>query len=318
GGGAPEDRAPPTGVSRPTWDQTPPPPPSWDAAPPPPPELPPAPPPAPGGYAPPPGGWGPPPPGGWGPPPGGGGGWGPPPGPPGPEEPAPFAERARLGFVPAFVATWKRAALDPANFFRRVRIDQTGSAVLFAVIATTLGSWASAIWSYLTSLGSAAQLEESIARLPPELGEVLESMRPHLQEPTPASLAVQLLLTPLFAFVALYLSAAILHLFLLLFRGANRGFAATLTVVAYASAVNLLLVIPFCGSLAALVWWIVLVIAGLEAAQRCGTGKAAAATFAPVLLVCLCCCGAFAIGFGAAFRALYGGGTPGGGGAIDL
>jgi hypothetical protein len=281
--------------------------PVW-GAPPPPPELPPAPGPPPGGYGPPPGGWGPPPP--------AGGGWGPPPGGGGPEEPAPFAERARLGFLASFFATWRLAALEPASFFRRVRIDQTRSAIVFAVIATTIGSWASAIWNHLTSLGSAAQFEESLGRLPPEMAEVFEALRPFIRDPTATSLVAQLVLTPLFAFVALYLSAGILHLLLMLFRGAHRGFAATLTVVAYASAVNLLLIVPFCGSIAAIVWWIVIVIAGLEAAQRCGTGKAAAAALAPVLLFCLCCCGLGAIGFGAAFQALRGVSPPSG--PIDL
>jgi hypothetical protein len=289
--------------------------PVW-GAPPPPPELPPAPAPPPGGYGPPAGGWGPPPPGGWGPPPPAGGGWGPPPGGGGPEEPAPFAERARLGFLASFFATWRLAALEPASFFRRVRIDQTRSAIVFAVIATTIGSWASAIWNHLTSLGSAAQFEESLGRLPPEMAEVFEALRPFIRDPTATSLVAQLVLTPLFAFVALYLSAGILHLLLMLFRGAHRGFAATLTVVAYASAVNLLLIVPFCGSIAAIVWWIVIVIAGLEAAQRCGTGKAAAAALAPVLLFCLCCCGLGAIGFGAAFQALRGVSPPSG--PIDL
>jgi hypothetical protein len=230
--------------------------------------------------------------------------------------PAPFAERGRLGFLASFFATWRLAALEPATFFRRVRIDQTRSAILFAMIATTIGSWASAIWNHLTSLGSAAQFEESLARLPPEMAEVFEALRPFIRDPTATSLAVQLVLTPLFAIVALYVSAGILHLFLMLFRGAQRGFAATLTVVAYASAVNLLLIVPFCGSIAAIIWWIVIVIAGLEGAQRCGTGRAAAATLAPALLFCLCCCGLGAIGFGAAFRALQHVSPPSG--PIDL
>lgn len=273
-----------------------------------PPSLPPVPPPPWGGYAPPPGGW---------PPPPSGGGWGPPPAAFGPEQPAPFAERARLGWFAAFVQTWKAAALTPAEFFRRVRIDQGGSAVLFAVLATTIGSWAASVWNHLTSLGSAAQFEESLSKLPPEMARYFELMRPFIREPTVGGLVAQLVLTPLFALVVVYLTAGLLHLFLMLFRGANRGFAATLTVVGYASAVNLLLVIPFCGSIVAMVWWTVIVITGLEHAQRCGSGKAAAATFAPVILLCLCCCGAGVVGLGAAFRAL-GGLPPGGGGPVDL
>src|SRR6266536_2651173 len=77
-------------------------------------------------------GWGPPPPG-WTAPPGPPPGWAPlPPGavPPPAEQSAPFAERARRGFVPAFVETWKLAAVEPARFFRQVRVSETGSAAL--------------------------------------------------------------------------------------------------------------------------------------------------------------------------------------------
>src|SRR5512134_1780020 len=93
-------------------------------------ELPPPPPPPPGGYGPPPGGFG--------------------RGPGGPpnagELPAPFAERAKLGFLRSYYETWKLSAIEPGSFFRRVRIDQTGSAILFGVIAATLGGWAQAFW----------------------------------------------------------------------------------------------------------------------------------------------------------------------------
>ena len=88
------------------------------APPPPPPEA------AAGGPPPPAGG---PPPGWAGPPPG----WAPPPGGPPPpgEESAPFARRKELGFFAAYFRTWKRAALEPAAFFRSVRIGESGSAV---------------------------------------------------------------------------------------------------------------------------------------------------------------------------------------------
>src|SRR5512139_3975394 len=92
------------------------------APPPPPDQGPPS-----GGWPPPPpGGWPPPPPGGWQPPPPGG--WTrPPPAALTPDLAAPFAERKSRGFLAAFFATWKLVATEPQGFFRRVRIDQSGS-----------------------------------------------------------------------------------------------------------------------------------------------------------------------------------------------
>jgi amino acid transporter len=79
-------------------------------------------------------------------------------------------------------------------------------------------------------------------------------------------------------------------LLLVLFGGARRGFPATLTAVGYTFGVFALLAIPGCGGLVAPIWWLVAVVIGLSEAQRCGTGRAAAAVLTPALLLCVCCC----------------------------
>src|SRR6266581_1940552 len=89
----------------------------------------------------------------------GGPGWGPPPPgsappgavPPPAEQSAPFAERARRGFLASYVETWKLAAVDPGRFFRQVRVNQVRSALLFGTLAVTLGNWVALVVSYLTA-----------------------------------------------------------------------------------------------------------------------------------------------------------------------
>jgi hypothetical protein len=78
----------------------------------------------------------------------------------------------------------------------------------------------------------------------------------------------------------------------MLFKGAPRGFNASVTVVAYAHGLFLLAALPFCGAPVALVWVLVALVIGFGEAQRCGPGKAAAAVFTPVVLLCLCACAA--------------------------
>ena len=255
---------------------------------------PPQPPPPPqGGFGPPPGGYGPPP--GWGPPPygppPGGGGWGPPP-PGGPGQPAPFAERARLGFVSAFFETWKLVATQPEQFFARVRIDQTWTAVLFGVIASTVGNAAAAVYSYLSGKQAMVAIEQMVQKMPEDQAKFFELYSHAL---TGGALLAQVILAPVLAFIGIYVGAAIVHLLLLLFRGAGRGFDATLTAVAYVTGLNLLLAVPACGSLIAVVWSAVALIIGLAAVQRCGTGRAALAVLAPLALVCVCACAAAGI-----------------------
>ncbi|BDG03319.1 YIP1 family protein [Anaeromyxobacter oryzae] len=281
------------------------PPPPGAGAQPPPGELPPPPPPPPGGYGPPggfgyggPGGTGfppPPPGGGWGPPPGGPGG----PGPFEPELPAPFAERQTRGLFSAFFETWKLAATDPQRFFRRVRIDQSGSAVLFGVIAYSFGNAVQGVYSYVTGQQTLVAAERAMHDLPPEAAEMARKVLGMFAGP---AVLASVVLSPVMALIGIYLSAAIVHLLLMLFKGAARGFDATLTAVGYAYGLYLLLAVPGCGSLIAAVWYLVVLVIGLGQTQRCGPGKSAAAVFAPAILLCVCCCAAFGLGFGAVLR----------------
>jgi hypothetical protein len=232
------------------------------------------------------------PPGGWGPPPPGWGAYPPPPPPPGPEAPSPFADRKRLGFFAAFFETWKLVATRPREFFSRVRIDQTGTAILFAVIASTVGNFAAALYAWLSGQQAAVAIQQVIEKVPPEQARFL---RLWIEAVSGGSVLAQAVVAPLLTFVSIYVGAAVLHLLLMLFRGARRGFDATLSTVAYAHGLLLLLAVPACGGLVAWVWGLVVLITGLAASQRCGTGKAAAAVLAPAALLCVCCCGALGL-----------------------
>jgi hypothetical protein len=272
-------------------------------APPPPPGAPATPPPAPplspeqlpgwvppsatygGGQAPPP----PPSPSGWGP-------VQPPPPPNWAELPSPFAERKTRGFFAAFFETFKLVGTQPADFFRRVRIDQTGSALLFGVIGATIGNWGSLLFGALTRAATVSQMQARISELPPEAAKFLEQFASTIEVLTsPTATLAQMVLAPLLSLIGIYLAAGLIHLVLRLFKGAGRGFDATLTVVAYASGLYLVMAIPQCGALIALVWYLAVLVIGLGEAQRCGPGKSALAVFAPMILLCLCCCGLGAI-----------------------
>lgn len=299
--GAPPPSPPPPSPPAPEGETTPPAAPrggpAWDAPPPPPLQS--------GPGAPPPG-YGPP--GGWGPPPGGGHGGYPPPGGPGgpggreePALPAPFAERGARGFFRTFFETWKLVAVEPQHFFRRVRIDQSGSAVLFAVISFTFGTAVETLYGWLTGQQVALFAERLAGYLSPEQAQ---AFRDAVQSQSGARSLGQIVVAPVLAVTLVYLMSGIFHLLLLLVRGARRGFDATVTVVAYGLGLSLLLAVPGCGFPIAVVWATVVWIVGLGESQRCGPGKAAAAVFAPLLLVCVCCCGAAGLGFGGLLKAM--------------
>jgi hypothetical protein len=202
--------------------------------------------------------------------------------------PSPFAERATRGFLPAFFETWKLVATQPQEFFRRVRIDQTGTAILFGVIANTVGSVVNGFYRWVF----AEQFRAMIQGLP---GGEARYMERFGALSSGAGLVGEIVLTPIAAVVLIYLAAAVVHVLLMLFRGAGRPFDATLTTTAYASGLMLLLVVPGCGSPIALVWGLVVLIVGLGEIHRCGPGKAAAAVLSPAILLCVCCCAALGL-----------------------
>jgi hypothetical protein len=214
--------------------------------------------------------------------------------PPAPELPAPFAARKERGFFRGFFQTWRLAALDPGSFFRRVRVDQTGSAVLFAVIAASVGMWVTGIFSWLTRAGSIASLRQVLEQLPPGTEAARQFGEQMIARMESASLLQELVQAPVIAVGVLFGAAGLVHVLLLVLRGAGRGFGATLTAAGYAGAPALLLALPMCGFPIAIVWSLVVFIIGLGETQRCGTGKAAAAVLLPALLACACACAGIA------------------------
>jgi hypothetical protein len=258
----------------------------------------------------------PPPPSPWAPPPPGGGFAGGPPPPGGPygpgpygtrplepELPSPFAERDRRGFIGALVETWKLVALEPQRFFRRVRVDQTRSAVLFALVCYTIGNLAQSVFAWLSGQQGLLVLEQLAERMPPGQAEALRS---YALRSSGWLLVAEVLLAPVLGLVALYVSSALVHAVLTLFRGTRRGFDATLTAMAYAFGLYLLLAVPACGGLVAPIWFLVVAVVGLGETQRCGPGKAAVAVLAPAVLVCVCCCGALGVGLGGLLKGIDG------------
>ncbi len=270
---APEQPAPPPEAPQPPRPGTP----TGGGAPPPTPPL--------GG-----GGWGAPPPG-WRPP--AAPGWGQvPPGavPPVAEQSAPFAERARLGLLSSFAQTWRLTAVEPARFFRQVRVDQASSAVLFGVIAMTIGNWVSLVVSYATASATMGYWVQFTRRMGGRFDTL--PLIQMMQGFTLGSFILQAIVSPLLALAGVYVIAGVFHLFLLLVRAAPRRFDATLTVAGYACGIFLLRALPVCGGLLGTIWFAVVAIQGLAEAQRCGHGKAAFAVLMPLVALCLVACGA--------------------------
>ena len=215
-------------------------------------------------------------------------------GPPPDDAPGtPWERRPELSLRDAWLKTMEQALFDPGKLFTRARLDQGRAQLWFAVgTATVFGIAGQLIERFV--LG--ARREEMVKwvqalqggrSLPPWAVKMMESANDN----SPSATLLAALLMPLFAFVLLYANAGVTHLAALLLGQNKRGFAATFAAAAYGTAPVVLLVIPGCGQLVAIIWIAVLTGVGLKHTHGMSTGGAAGAALAPYLLLCCLICG---------------------------
>lgn len=187
----------------------------------------------------------------------------------------PFEDReAYGGFFPALIQTWIGACFRPAEFFSSVGNSQDLSpALLFGVLV----GWVSAIVSSLWSLMFQAPLLPMMRQ---------EEMAVQLFG-TVGSLLCVGLFGWLFVLLGIFIGGLIIHLFLMLFGGANQGLTMTLRVISYAQSPQIFGAVPIIGWCVASIWMLVLEIIGLAAAHRTDTWRAALAVIVPIVL-CVC------------------------------
>ena len=235
------------------------------------------------------------------------------------EADAPFVHRRTFGWFATFVATWKLACLRPAEFFRSVRVADARSALLFGVIATTLETWAQAVYGLLigavTGTASREWMQEMLKKMPRGTGIDASSWSATWVGGTVEGALLQVVAAPFLAVLSLLAWSAVFHVILVALGAASRGFAGTLTAVSYASGAMLIgaLPVPGLAGLVGFVWFAFAAAIGLREVHRTTGGRATAALLVGFLAPCLLCCGCFATG-AAALRMLFGGLFGGGGG----
>ncbi len=208
-------------------------------------------------------------------------------------------ERQRLGFFTALVETTREVLSAPTAFFRTMAVaGGLGPAVLYGVIVGWLGVVAASFYQALFHSLVGSSLYEALLRLAMGPGAV-SAGRPELAGWLQgwAGFVGQVIFGGVFVALGLVLTAAVLHLMLLILGGARNGFEATLRVVSFSQATSVVFLLPFCGQLVGTIWAIVLYVIGLAEAHQIGRGKALAAVLLPIVLVCCCCGAAFALLF---------------------
>lgn len=208
------------------------------------------------------------------------------------EADAPFALRATLGWVRAYLDTWKLACLQPSLFFRSVKIASPGNAVLFGVLSMTVASWFQTLYGALMGAATRGMFQEMLKQVPQ--GERFQDtwVVQWMAGATAIGAVAQLIAAPFVSVVWIFIWAGIYQLFLLVLGAAPMRRAP----------------VPGLANLVAGTWFIFAASIGFREAQRTTSAKAWAATSLPFLAVCLCCCaGAWMMIFGLSSLKVHGG-----------
>lgn len=196
-------------------------------------------------------------------------------------EAAPWERRAELGTVAAFVATCKAAMLEPQRFFSKLdRTRQGYDFLVFPMIIQVLVALSQAavqfamfgsLWMYQATPGDG--LAAAFAGGFGLIGVVL---------------------APIFAVIGAFIGAGFIHVALLVMKKATVPYQQTLRGYCYASAPNVLAVVPFLGMAVGPLWALVTQVLMVKERHRCSGGTAAIAVLWIVGLA-LCCGGVAAI-----------------------
>jgi len=182
----------------------------------------------------------------------------------------PWEQRDTFGLLNGLYLTVKGVLLAPGQFFHRMP-TKLGLAqpLLFAVVLGVAATFFNWMW---TLTGSSLQVL------------VQESFEEAVRAPIYSFL--NFLFSPLSVAVAVVVQAVIVHGVLVIVGGGRLGFEATFRVSAYAWATAILTLVPFCGSLIAVFWYLVVMIIGIYSIHETDPWRAVVAVLAP-MLVCL-------------------------------
>jgi hypothetical protein len=199
-------------------------------------------------------------------------------GPPGPEDsPAGLPIEEPTGPYPQrFVETLRLFIVDPKQAFGRMSVSSEILLPLsYALIMGFYRAVVDLFWNRVIRFWPWLLSDESLSSVWTRL----------------TSGFLGLFVTPIVMLVFLVIIAFVIHLFLMMLEAGERGFDVTLRVACYSTTALLAVAIPIFGGLAALAWWVVLMVIGIATAHRTSNEKAAFGVILPFVLCCASCCG---------------------------
>ena len=199
---------------------------------------------------------------------------------PPPVEGLPWERRAEVGFFSGLIETIRLVLLEPTRAFNAMPVTGgLGAPLFFYVLIGSIGALAGffyqAVLNTVTPPGTPQ--EQAVAAM---FGSA-------------AVIGGSIMFMPLVLAAVAFVTSAIIHLALMIVGGANRPFESTFRVVCYAGgATAVLQLLPVCGSIAATIWNLVVMVLGISVVQKISVGRSFVAVVLPLLLCCAVIIGA--------------------------
>ena len=186
----------------------------------------------------------------------------------------PWERRAEIGFFPGLFETIRAVLLEPSKAFSAMPITGgLGAPLFFFVLVGSIGGLAGFVYqAVLNSINPSSTPQD--AAMMALLGST-------------AVIGGSIMVMPILLAAVAFITSALIHLALMVVGAANRPFEATFRVVCYSGgATAVLQLLPVCGAFAATIWNFIVVVIGISAVHKIGTGRAAVAVLLPTLLCC--------------------------------
>lgn len=185
---------------------------------------------------------------------------------------SPWEDRLTAGTLNGILQTLRAVLFSPQYLFQSMSYKNgIKEPFAFGLLMGSIGAMFSLFWQFL-SLSS--ETFDLIPELPVEL-------------PINLIFLFTLIISPFFITIFIFISSSIIHLCLVISRGANNGFEGTFRVLSFSQAAHILAVIPILGGIIAFFWNVVILLIGLKEIHETSFTRIIAAFLIPVLLIAL-------------------------------
>jgi hypothetical protein len=183
---------------------------------------------------------------------------------------APWENRPLLGIWQAIYQTYRAALFMPRKLFGNLTYRAgIREPLAFGLLLGSLGGMLGFFWQFLIFSG----------------GLLSHGPSSFVQFTASLVFVVTMLAIPIFVVVSIFIYSGVLHLFLLITRGGDNGFEATIRVVAYSQAAQAFSLVPFVGSWIGAVWQLIVQIIGLREMHETSYWRVILAFLIPVLAI---------------------------------